>query len=84
MFSNKNVLKQIGGIDSNSFINTIDPDTDENDAMNQPQVICHSPYQDFDKLKSTLKNSKIQFIIFSTNTQSVRAMIDECRQSYKY
>ena len=45
--------------------------------MNQPQVICHSPYQDFDKLKSTLKNSKNQFSIFSTNIQSVRAKIDE-------
>ncbi len=45
--------------------------------MNQPQVICHSPYQDFDKLKSTLKNSKNQFSIFITNIQSVRAKINE-------
>ncbi len=64
-------LKQIGGVDSNYFINIIDPDIDENDAMNQPQVICYSPYHDFDKLKSILKNSKNQFSIFSTNIRSL-------------
>ncbi len=42
-------------------------------------VICHSPYNDFDKLTSTLHNNKNQFSILSTNIQSINAKIDEFR-----
>ncbi len=43
------------------------------------QVICHSPYHDFEKLTSTLHNNKNKFSIFSTNIQSINAKIDELR-----
>ncbi len=68
-------LKYQGGVDNNSLINIIEPSTDTNDESEyvQPQIIRHSPYYDFNKLSSVLKNNQNSFGIFSTNIQSINA-----------
>ncbi len=52
-------------------------DTDENLDSDQPQLICHSPYYDSNKLISTLEKGKDEFSILSTNIQSINAKIYE-------
>ncbi len=72
-------LKYQGGLDNNSLINTIEPSTDTNDESEQPQIICHSPYYDFNKLSSVLRNNQNSFSIFSTNIQSINAKFTELK-----
>jgi hypothetical protein len=73
----QNILKNIGGVENNSFVKIIDADIDENDDMNQVRVIHHSSYYDFENLKSTLNKHKNKFSIFSTNIQSINAKFNE-------
>jgi hypothetical protein len=75
----RSFLRQMGSVGENSFIDIIEPDPDNDDNLEQPELIRHSPYHDFNKLLSTLKNCKNQFSIFSTNIQSIHAKIDELR-----
>ncbi len=67
----------MGGVDNNSLINVLDIDINENLDPDQPQIICHSPYYDVNKLFSTLKKSKDDFSVFSTNIQFINAKFDE-------
>ena len=73
----EDILKNIGGVENNSFVKIIDADIDEDDDMNQIQVMHHSSYYDFENLKSTLNNYKNKFSIFSTNIQSINAKFNE-------
>jgi hypothetical protein len=75
----KEFLQHMGGVDGNSLINILETDADENLESYQPQIICHSPYYDHDKLVSTLTKSKNYFSILSTNAQSINAKFDELK-----
>ncbi len=70
------ILKHRSGVQNKSFIQIIDTDLDEND-IDEPQIIKHSPYYDFNGLVSTLNTSKTIVSIFSTNSQSINANIDQ-------
>ncbi len=70
------ILKHRCGVQNKSFIQIIGTDLDEND-IDEPQIIKHSPYYDFNGLESTLNISKTIFSIFSTNIQSINAKIDQ-------
>ncbi len=72
-----NFLHHIGGIRNKSFVQILNADSDDNDDSNQPPIIQHFSYYDFDKLTSTLNNFKNKFSIFSSNIQSINAKIDE-------
>ncbi len=72
-------LQHIGGINDNSFIRVLDPDIDEDNELNCPQIISHSSYYDSEKLSIILQTCKNKFTIFSTNIQSINAKIDELR-----
>ncbi len=69
----------MGGVRSNSFIDIFEPDPNENEQIDQPTIIQHSPYHDLDKLLSTLNTIKNQFSIFRTNIQSIEAKYDELK-----
>ncbi len=77
MSLNEAFLKYQGGVDNNSLINIIEPSTDTNDESEPSQIIRHSPYYDFNKLSSVLKNNQNSFNIFSTNIQSINAKFTE-------
>ncbi len=49
----------MGIVGNNSFVNILEPDTDENDDLNKPYIIQHSSYHDHDKLLSNLNEKKI-------------------------
>ncbi len=72
------ILQNIGEVGSNSFVQIIDADV-EDDETEQPNIISHSLYYDFNQLSITLNNSKTKFSIFSTNIQSINAKIDQLR-----
>ncbi len=72
-------LKYQGGVENNSLINIIEPSTDTNDESEQPQIIRHSPYYDFNKLSSVLRNNQNSFSIFSSNIQSINAKFTELK-----
>ena len=75
MTLDEDILKGVGGIDNNSFINIASVGgTDPEDSL---QVIKHSPYYDNEMLTSLLKNKHNVFTIFSTNIQSIRAKFSE-------
>ncbi len=73
----EDIFKNIGGVDNNSFVKIIDADVDEDEDMNQIQVMHHSSYYVIENLKTTLKNYKNKFSIFSTNIQSINAKFNE-------
>ncbi len=64
-------------MDNNSFVKIIDEDVNYDEDMNQIQVIHHSSYYDIENLKSSLKNCKNKFSIFSTNIQSINVKFNE-------
>ncbi len=72
-------LQHIGGINDNSFIRFLDPDIDEDNELNCPQIISHSSYYDSENISTILQTCKNKFTIFSTNRQSINAKIDELR-----
>ncbi len=72
------ILQNIGGVGSNSFVQIIDADV-EDDETEWPNIIIHSSYYDFNLLSTTLNNSKNKFSIFSTNIQSINSKIDQLR-----
>ncbi len=74
----KDFLQHLGGVESNSFINILETDSDENDNS-QPQIICHFHYYDSNTFTETLTIRKNEFSILSTNIQSINAKIDELR-----
>ncbi len=58
----------------------MDSNNEENDdEINTPQLIIHSPYYDWETLIATLVKKKKEFSIFSTNIQSIHEKIDELR-----
>ncbi len=61
----------------------LDANSDDNDGSNQPPIIQHSSYYDFEKLTSTLNNFKNMFSSFRSNIQSINAKIDELRMFVK-
>ena len=77
--TDKDFLQQFGGVEKNSFINIIESDPDENEDTDQPQIIRHSSYYDYENLIPTLCKSKNNFSILSTNIQSINAKIDQLR-----
>ncbi len=42
--SDNEFLQHISGINDNSFIRVLDPDIDEDNELNCPQIISHSSY----------------------------------------
>ncbi len=73
-----NFLKQIGGIENNSLINTLQKDEDEDENQIQMQIITNSTYCNCnDDFMQSLAKSQNHFSIFSTNIQSIRAKFDE-------
>ncbi len=72
-------LQHIGGINDNSFIRVLDPDIDEDNELNCPQIISYSSFYDSEKLSIILQTCQNKIIIFSTNIQSINAKIDELR-----
>ncbi len=78
-FLDEDIRKNIGGVENNSFVKIIDADVDEDEdeGMNQIQVMHYSSYYDIENLKSTLKNYKNKFSIFSTNSESINAKAKE-------
>ncbi len=52
------ILQNIGRVGSNSFVQIIDADV-EDDETEQPNIINHSSYYDFNQHSTTLNNSKI-------------------------
>ena len=74
-----NFLKQFRGIVNNSLINVLDSDPGDNDEFDEPKIIQHSSYYNFENLTSVLGKNKNNFSIFSTNIQSINAKIDELR-----
>ncbi len=73
MSLNEAFLKYQGGMENKYLINVFDT----NDESNQPQIICHFPYYDFNKLSSVLKDNQNSFNIFSTHIQSINAQFTE-------
>ena len=61
-------LQYYGGVESNSFINVLHNNTDEDDdvAHSAPQIIVHSPYYEFTDLIPTLSGHKNGFSILSS------------------
>ena len=77
MTLDEDILKNHGGVNSNSFVNIMSADgTDSEDCVH---VIKHSPYFDSDTLTSLLKNKQNVFTLFSTNIQSIRAKFSELK-----
>ncbi len=73
-----NFLKQFGGIENNSLINTLWTDEDEDENQIQMQIITNSTYYDCnDDFIQSLAWTQNQFSIFSTNIQSIRAKFGE-------
>ncbi len=56
-------LHHIGGINDNSFIRVLDPDVDDNNKLNCPQIISHSSYYDSKKIFTKLQTCKNKFTI---------------------
>ncbi len=52
------ILQYQGGLEANSLINILKTDGDSIDDTNEPTLIRHSPYYDFDMLTYTLKQKK--------------------------
>ncbi len=71
-YLNRNFLRQLGGVENNSFVNIIDPNPDNDANVNETATINLSSYYDYDNLVTTLKRNKTQFSIFSTNIQSIK------------
>ncbi len=55
------MLQNIGGVGSNLFVQIIDADV-EQDETQQPNIISHLSYYDFNQLSTTLNNSKINSV----------------------
>ncbi len=73
-------LQHICGINDNSFIRVLDPDIDEDNELNYPQInYSHSSYYASDKISTILQTCKNKFTVFSTNIQSINTKIDELR-----
>jgi hypothetical protein len=74
-------LHYFGGVETNSLRNILKIDTDINDddeIHNEPNIIEHSSYYEFQDL-TNLFNNKNGFSIFSTNAQFIYAKIDQLK-----
>ncbi len=74
-----NFLQQLGGVQKNSFTNIIDPNPEDNEYTNEPVIISHSSYYDYDNLVLTLNKNKKQFSILCTNIQCIRTKFYELK-----
>ncbi len=59
--------------------NIIDPNPEDNEYTNEPVIISHSSYYDYDNLVSALNKNKNQFSILSTNIQCIQTKFDELK-----
>ncbi len=75
----RDILQYQGGLVTNSLINILEPDADSNNDTNEPTLIPHSPYYDFDMLISTLKHKKMCSAFSVPNIQSIRAKFIELK-----
>ncbi len=75
----KDFLKQFGGNEKNSFLNILHSDYYENEDIDQPQIIRHSAYYDYEHFIPTLYKNINYFSIFSTNIHSINAKIDQLK-----
>ncbi len=65
-----NFLKQFGGFENNSLINTLQRDEDEDENQIQMQIITNSTYYDKnDDFMQSLAKTQNQVSIFSTNVE---------------
>ncbi len=62
-----------------SFVNIIDPNTDNDANVNKTVTINHSSYYNYDNLVTTLKRNKNQFSNFSSNILSIKAKLNELK-----
>ncbi len=56
MSLDESFLRNMGGVENNSFVHILEHNQGENDEFEQPNITCHSPYYDFANLDSPLKN----------------------------
>ncbi len=74
MSLDESFLHYQGGVEKNSLIHILEPDIDADDNQHdEPDIIHHSPYYDFEKLTPILAKHKKSFSIFSTNIQSIKS-----------
>ncbi len=76
-----NFLRYVGGEESNSLTNVLkfDLDSTDNEIHNEPNIIDHSSYYEFNDLMCLFNKTKNFFNILSTNAQSIKAKIDQLR-----
>ena len=70
-----NFLRYFGGVKNNSLTNVLKIDTDitDDEIHNEPNIIEHSSYYEFNDLMCLFNNNKKSFSILSTNAQSINA-----------
>ncbi len=76
-----NFLRYLGGVENNSLTNVLKIDTDitDDEIHNEPNIIDHSSYYEFDDLKCLFNNNEKSFSILRTNARSINAKIDQIR-----
>ncbi len=76
-----NFLCYFGSVENNSLTNVhkFDLDITDNEILNEPNIIGHSSYYEFNDLMFLFNKIKNSFSILSTNAQSINAKIDQLR-----
>jgi hypothetical protein len=77
MSIDQDILKNLGGLQNNSFLHVIDSNEIVQDE--EPVLINHSPYVNDEMLVETIKCKSDVFKCLSLNIQSVNAKIQELR-----
>ncbi len=69
-----NFLRYVGGVENNSLtdILKLDLDSTYNEIHNEPNIIDHSSYYEFNDLMYLFNKNKNSFSILSTNAQSMK------------
>ena len=70
----ESILKNLGGLDSNSLLNMLNT-TDEEDDI--PQLMKHSPYVDLDSVADNMNKTTDNFTVLNLNIQSLNAKFNE-------
>ncbi len=68
-------------MENNSLTNVrkFDLDNTDNDIHNEPNIIDHSSYYEFNNVMCLLNKTTNSFSILSTNAQSINGKIDQLR-----
>jgi hypothetical protein len=72
------ILASIGGIDINSLNNLMESDLELNENE-EPILLKHSPYYNYEKLVEIMLDKKDIFKCLSLNVQSINSKIDQLR-----